>query len=79
MRYVVTHASDYFFVMALQYEDRAIVKETEAAIAFARGDVSAKDTLSRIGSILRQSASECLDAAVDFEPKRFPPKGIAHT
>lgn len=68
----MTHASDYFFVLALQYEDRAIAKDTEAAKAFARGDISAKTALDKISQILRDSATECLDAAVDFEPKRFP-------
>lgn len=74
--YTPTHACDYFFNMALTYEKAAGQKEVAAAKAFARRRLNARDLLYTEAKHLRTSAQECLEAAVDFEPKRARPTRV---
>ena len=74
MRFVLTHASDYFFIQALLYEDRAIERDKQAAQHFACGDIGSKALMDMYARQFRSGADQCLAAAVDFEPKRFTPK-----
>mgnify|MGYP000101813948 CR=1 FL=1 len=69
--YTPTHATDYFFRMALTYEGEAVRKEQEAYKAFDRRKLTTRDRLYAEAKAFRRGAQECLDAAVDFEPKRF--------
>ena len=77
IKYDPIKATDFFFLKALEYENRAIDVDGKAAIAFARGDTTSKTLMDRSSRDLRDGAAECLAAAVDFEPVPYRKEGIA--